>query len=337
MNENKHSIPLLSVKDLTVEFPTPAGVLHAVNGLSYDVYPGEVMGIVGESGSGKSVAAYSVIGLLRTPGRITGGSIHFDGQDVLSLTKKKLLAFRGSEISMVFQDPMQCLDPSFTIGSQLMETLRAHEKISKAQAHRRSVDMLVSLGIRDPEGMMLRYPFELSGGMRQRVLIAIALLCRPRLLIADEPTTALDVTIQDQIMLLLKKVCRESGMSLVFITHNFGLVADICDKVTVMYGGHVMEQGSCEDIFYATAHPYTQGLMSAIPKADLLSDECLISIEGTPHDPIHPPAGCPFAPRCPLAMDICQTRCPGQTILSSTHSVSCFLKEQNPEVSCHAP
>lgn len=335
MMENKKT-PLLSVKDLTVEFPMPAGTLRAVNGLSYDVYPGEVMGIVGESGSGKSVAAYSVMHLLQKPGRVAGGSITFNGRDVLAMTKKELNDFRGSEISMIFQDPLQCLDPSFTIGSQLMETIRTHEKVSKTQAHERCVDILASVGIRDPENMMKRYPFELSGGMRQRVLIAIALLCKPKLLIADEPTTALDVTIQEQIMLLLKKACRENGMAMVFITHNFGLVADICDKVTVLYGGHVMEQGNCEDIFYSTAHPYTRGLMQAIPKADLLSQERLVAIEGTPLDPMNPPKGCPFAPRCRSAMDICHNQCPSLSKIDGEHSVSCWLHEQNAEVSDNA-
>ena len=331
MNENKN-IPLLSVKDLKVEFPMPTGTLCAVNGLEYEVYPGEVMGIVGESGSGKSVAAACVMHLLQKPGRVVLGSITFDGCDVLSMTKKELNDFRGKEISMIFQDPMQCLDPSFTIGSQLMETIRTHEKVTKAEAHSRCVDMLASVGIKNPENMMKRYPFELSGGMRQRIMIAIALLCRPKLLIADEPTTALDVTIQEQIMLLLKKACSENEMSMVFITHNFGLVADICDKVTVMYGGRVMEQGSCEDIFYSTAHPYTYGLMQAIPKADLLSKERLVAIEGTPLDPMNPPKGCPFAPRCPKAVGKCHEECPDLREIEKGHRVRCWQTEQNAEV-----
>lgn len=309
-----------------------AGTLRAANSLSYDVYPGEVMGIVGESGSGKSVSAYSVMRLLKSPGKIISGSIIFDGRDVLSLSKSELNSFRGSELSMIFQDPMQCLDPSFTVGKQLAETIRAHEKLSKAETYSRCRDILTSVGISDPEGMMRKYPFELSGGMCQRVLIAIALLCRPKLLIADEPTTALDVTIQEQIMLLLKKVCRENNMAMVFITHNFGLVADICDKVTVLYGGHAMEQGSCDDIFYKTAHPYTKGLMNAIPKADLLSDERLTAIEGVPLDPMNPPAGCPFAPRCSKAMEICHTKCPSMTKVSGDHSVRCWYAEYDTEV-----
>ncbi|MBQ8830996.1 MAG: ABC transporter ATP-binding protein [Oscillospiraceae bacterium] len=335
MNEINKNIPLLSVNDLTVEFPMPAGTLRAVSALSYDVYPGEVMGIVGESGSGKSVAASSVMHLLQKPGRVTEGSITFDGRDVLSMTKKELNDFRGKEISMIFQDPMQCLDPSFTVGSQLMETVRAHEKVAKAEARGRCVDVLASVGIKDPESMMKKYPFELSGGMRQRVMIAIALLCRPKLLIADEPTTALDVTIQEQIMLLLKKACSENEMAMVFITHNFGLVADICDRVTVMYGGRVMEQGSCDDIFYSTAHPYTCGLMQAIPKADLLSEERLTSIEGTPLDPMAPPAGCPFAPRCNKAMDICHRECPELREIAKGHRARCWLCEDDAEVSIH--
>ena len=324
MEENK-KLQLLSVKNLTVEFPMQNGTLRAVNSLEYDVYPGEVMGIVGESGSGKSVSAGSIMHLLPKPGRVTEGTITFGGKDVLAMNKKELNDFRGKEISMIFQDPMQCLDPSFTIGNQLIETIRTHEKIAKADARARCVNMLASVGIKNPEDMMKRYPFELSGGMRQRVMIAIALLCRPKLLIADEPTTALDVTIQEQIMLLLKKACSENEMSMVFITHNFGLVADICDKVTVMYGGRVMEQGTCEDIFYSTAHPYTIGLMQAIPKADLLSEERLVSIEGAPLDPKNPPAGCPFAPRCRKAMAVCHENCPELSEIKEGHKVRCWL------------
>lgn len=332
MKDNKNKTPLLSVKDLTVEFPMPQGTLRAVNALSYDVYPGEVMGIVGESGSGKSVAASSVMHLLQKPGRVTDGSIIFDGRDVLYMTKKELNGFRGKDISMIFQDPMQCLDPAFTIGNQLVETIRTHEKVSKAEAVGRCIDVLASVGIKDPAGMMKRYPFEFSGGMRQRVMIAIALLCRPKLMIADEPTTALDVTIQEQIMLLLKKACHDNEMAMIFITHNFGLVADICDKVTVMYGGYVMEQGSCEDIFYSTAHPYTRALIQAIPSADLLSKERLVSIEGAPLDPLNPPEGCPFSPRCSSATAACYEKCPKLTEIKSGHKVRCLLAEKDAEV-----
>ena len=324
---------LLDVRDLHVQFPTARGVVRAVNGVSYQVHEGEIMGIVGESGSGKSAAAYGVMGLLKPPGRVTDGEITFRGQDLLHMSHSDWAAFRGRRISMVFQDPMQCLDPVFTIGSQMTETLLAHEWMPRKEALQRSVEMLHSVGIHEPEQMMKRYPFELSGGMRQRVLIAMAILCKPDLLIADEPTTALDVTIQDQILRLLKRLKQETGMSIVFITHNFGIVADICDRVTVMYGGIVCERGTVEDIFYRTEHPYTRGLMQAIPRADLLTDERLVPIDGTPLDPLDPPTGCPFHPRCPRCMDICRVGLPGERMLSASHGTNCWLvSEKGSEV-----
>ncbi len=318
---------LLEVKNLSVEFPGKRGVVHAVNGISYDVFPGEVMGIVGESGSGKSAAAYAVMQLLKPPGYISGGEIFFDGRDVRAFSRRELENFRGNEIGMIFQDPMQCLDPVFTIGSQLTETLHAHMEISKADAVKTSVEMLRSVGIHNPEGMMKRYPHELSGGMQQRVMIAIALLCKPRLLIADEATTALDVTIQDQIIRLLRRFKDESGMSIIFITHNFGLVADICDRVSVMYGGLIMEQGTVDDVFYASAHPYTRGLIHAIPKADPTAKEKLTPIYGAPIDPFDPPSGCVFHPRCAHCMEICRTSRPPETEVAAGHTASCWLLE----------
>lgn len=316
---------LLDIRNLSVSFPTRRGEVHAVSGISYNVKRGEIVGIVGESGSGKSAAAYAVMHLLSSPGKITGGEIIFDGTDVLSLTERELEDFRGREIGMIFQDPMQCLDPVFSIGAQLSETLRAHEAVSKKEALARSAEMLRSVGIHDPELMMKRYQYELSGGQQQRVMIAMALLCRPKLLIADEPTTALDVTIQDQIIQLLKSLCGKTGMAMVFITHNFGIVADICDRVCVMYGGHIMERGTVDEVFYESAHPYTTGLMRAIPKADLLSNERLIPIEGTPISAYDKPRGCVFSPRCPECMRICTVRRPPETALSETHGASCWL------------
>ncbi len=315
---------LLDVRELSVTFPTQRGVVRAVNSVSFDVCKGEVMGVVGESGSGKSTVAYSVMRLLKKPGKIDGGRLVFDGTDILQLRARELEHFRGNRISMIFQDPMQCLDPVFTIGRQLTETIKAHENVTTAQARAASVEMLKNVGIHDAENMMSRYPFELSGGMRQRVMIAIALLCRPELLIADEPTTALDVTIQDQILQLLKKMKDDMGMSVLFITHNFGIVAEICDRVTVMYGGRVMERGTVDDVFYNTAHPYTLGLMRAIPKADLLTNERLTAIEGTAVDPMNPPTGCVFHPRCPYCTEVCKATAPSETDLSDGHFVSCW-------------
>lgn len=315
---------LLDVQDLSVVFPTQRGVVHAVNRVNFDVRKGEVMGVVGESGSGKSTVAYSVMRLLKKPGKVDGGRLVFDGADIMELRTRELERFRGSRISMIFQDPMQCLDPVFTIGKQLIETIKAHENVTTTQARAASVEMLKNVGIHDAENMMNRYPFELSGGMRQRVMIAIALLCRPELLIADEPTTALDVTIQDQILQLLKKMKDDMGMSVLFITHNFGIVAELCDRVTVMYGGRVMERGKVDDVFYNTAHPYTLGLMRAIPKADLLTNERLTAIEGTAVDPMNPPSGCVFHPRCPYCTEACKAAAPPETDLSDGHFVSCW-------------
>lgn len=325
MQQAKVIDKLLEVKNLCVSFPGRHGTVHAVNSISYDVCRGEVMGIVGESGSGKSAAAYAVMQLLKSPGHISGGEILFEGKDILKLSRRELENFRGSEIGMIFQNPMQCLDPVFTVGQQLEETLFAHRKISRAEAFNLSVDTLRSVGIHSPENMMKKYPHELSGGMQQRVMIAIALLCNPKLLIADEATTALDVTIQDQIVQLLKKLKNDTGMAIIFITHNFGLVADICDRVSVMYGGRIMEQGDVDEVFYSASHPYTKGLINAIPKADLLSKEKLMPIYGTPIDPFNPPIGCVFHPRCSECMEICRKEAPPKTELSVGHSASCWL------------
>lgn len=315
---------LLEVKNLSVCFPTSRGTVHAVNGISYDVCRGEVMGIVGESGSGKSASAYAMMQLLQSPGKVTDGQVLFEGKDILSLKHHELENFRGSQIGMIFQNPMQNLDPAFTIGYQLIETLQAHKKISRKDAFRESVQMLSAVGIHDPETMMKRYRHELSGGMQQRVMIAIALLCRPKLLIADEVTTALDVTIQDQIVQLLKKLKADNGMSIIFITHNFGLVADICDRVTVMYGGNVMEQGTVDDVFYRAAHPYTKGLIGAIPKVDINRSERLTPIEGTPIDPFHPPKGCVFHPRCAFCTEKCREEVPPLTAVGEGHIAACW-------------
>ena len=297
MEQNKKADKLLEVRDLQVSFFTPAGEVKAVNGISYDVNYNEVMGVVGESGSGKSVEAYSIIGLLQNPGKVIGGSITFEGQDVLAKTPAEMVNFRGSEVAMIFQNPMTCLNPVYTIGNQLVEALN----------------------------IMNSYPHQLSGGMRQRVMIAMGLICHPKLLIADEPTTALDVTIQAQILELMKKLQKTNQMGIIFITHNLGVVAEICDKVSVMYAGKMVEQGPVDDIFYAPGHPYTRGLLRSMPRVDAESYERLIPIEGTPVDMLNPPEGCPFAPRCESAMKICLQKMPPYVELGDNHRAACWL------------
>lgn len=320
--ENKK---LLEVKDLRVSFFTPAGEVKAVNGISYDIDYGEVMGIVGESGSGKSVEAYSVIGLLQNPGKVIGGSITFDGEDVLAYDEKQMQDFRGNKVSMIFQNPMTCLNPVYTVGNQLMEALMCHQNISKADAKKRAMEMLELVGINNVEKRLKQYPHEFSGGMRQRVMIAMGLICNPKLLIADEPTTALDVTIQAQILELMQSLREKIQMSIIFITHNLGVVAEICDKVSVMYGGRIVEQGPVDDIFYEPGHPYTKGLLRSMPRVDADSYERLIPIEGTPIDLLNPPAGCPFAPRCEHCMKVCLERMPEYTQLGEKHISACWL------------
>ena len=315
---------LLDVNGLRISFRTPRGVIHAVSDASFQVRRGEVTGIVGESGSGKSVSAHAVLGLLARNGTVEAGSALFEGRDLFALGEKDLRALRGSEISMIFQDPMTALDPAFTIGSFLVEVLRSHDpKVSRRDARQRSVEMLSGLGIRDAEDVMRRYPDALSGGMCQRVLIAAALLCDPKLLIADEPTTALDVTIQEDILSLLQRLKEERGMSILFITHDFGVVARLCDRVAVMYGGFVMESGSVQQIYYDAAHPYTQALLRAIPRLDDDGSEALAALEGEPIDPAHLPEGCVFAPRCPLCCEECLHARPTVTELGEGHSAAC--------------
>ena len=318
--------PLLSVRDLRVSFPGPGGVLRAVRGLSYDVLPGETLGIVGESGSGKSVAAYAVLGLLRPPGRVDGGQALFDGRDLLTMDRQELTALRGGEISMIFQDPLSSLDPCFSIGKQLTEALRAHGSPTKEEARAEALAALRSVGLREPERLLGQYPFELSGGMRQRVMIAMALLCRPRLLIADEPTTALDVTVQARILNRLKALRVKNDMSMVFITHNFGVVVQLCGRVLVMYGGVAVERGPVAAVFAAPAHPYTRLLLAAIPRMNGSRALPLPTVPGVPLDPLSPPEGCPFMPRCPLAGAQCRTLPPERPV-GAEHSAACWRLE----------
>ncbi len=315
---------LLDVRALRVSFRTPRGSVQAVSDASFQVRRGEVTGIVGESGSGKSVSAYAILGLLPGNGKTEGGTAVFNGTDLLSLREKALRALRGSEISMIFQDPMTALDPAFTVGSFLTEVLRSHDpSCRRAEAWRRSAEMLRGMGIRDPEDVMRRYPDALSGGMCQRVMIAAALLCDPQMLIADEPTTALDVTTQEEILSLLQRLKEERGMSILFITHDFGVVARLCDRVAVMYGGFIMESGSAEQIFHAAAHPYTQALLRAIPSLEDGGTGPLAALEGEPIDPVSLPSGCVFAPRCPYCCEECQTSRPEAADLGGGHIAAC--------------
>ncbi len=327
--DNTNDKKLLEIKDLRVSFFTPAGEVKAVSGISYDINYGEVMGIVGESGSGKSVEAYSIMGLLQSPGEIIGGSVTFEGEDVLAYDKKQMVDFRGNKVAMIFQNPMTCLNPVYTVGNQLVEALRAHNKdVSTADAEKKAMEMLELVGINNVEKRMKQYPHEFSGGMRQRVMIAMGLICSPKLLIADEPTTALDVTIQAQILELMKSLQKKTGMGIVFITHNLGVVAEICDKVSVMYAGRIVEQGNVNDIFYKPAHPYTIGLLRSMPRVDAEEYERLIPIEGTPVDMCCPPEGCLFAPRCEQCMQICLKKAPPYVELGDGHRSACWLRVQ---------
>ena len=317
---------LIEVKDLKVSFFTPAGEVKAVDGISYSLGYNEVMGVVGESGSGKSVEAYSIIGLLQNPGKVIGGSITFEGENLLHYTPEQMRQFRGNKVSMIFQNPMTCLNPVYTIGNQLTEALTCHDKnISNQDARARAIEMLELVGINNAEKRMDQYPHEFSGGMRQRAMIAMALICKPKLLIADEPTTALDVTIQAQILELMKKLQHEEKTSIIFITHNLGVVAEICDRVSVMYAGKIVEQGRVNDIFYSPAHPYTRGLLASMPRLDEDAHERLIPIEGTPIDLLNPPKGCNFAPRCKDCRKICLREKPPFADFGEGHVSACWL------------
>ena len=318
---------LLNVENLQVSFFTPAGEVKAVNGISYTIRESEVMGIVGESGSGKSVEAYSIMGLLANPGKIVGGKVTFEGEDLLAYTEEQKREFRGNKASMIFQNPMTCLNPVYTVGDQLMEALRCHNReISKAEAREKAIEMLTLVGVNNPATRLKQYPHEFSGGMRQRAMIAMALICNPKLLIADEPTTALDVTIQAQILELMKDLQAKTGMAIIFITHNLGVVAEICDSVAVMYAGNIMEQGMVDDIFYSPAHPYTKGLLRSMPNLDDEKGKKLIPIEGTPVDLLDMPAGCAFGPRCENCMKICLSRKPPlMEVGKDGHRSACWL------------
>ncbi|MEG1809002.1 MAG: ABC transporter ATP-binding protein [Oscillospiraceae bacterium] len=315
---------LLEVKDLRTTFATPAGDVKAVDGITFNLDRGHVLGIVGESGSGKSVTAYSVLQILTPPGKIVGGSIKFAGEELVGASDDRLRAVRGNKISIIFQDPMTSLTPVYTIGNQLVEVILLHTDRNKQQAEERAIEMLTLVGINEPERRVKQYPFELSGGMRQRVMIAMALACEPDILIADEPTTALDVTIQAQILELMTGLQKKLGMAIIMITHDLGVIASMCDEVIVMYAGRVAERGSADEIFYRPRHEYTKGLLRSIPNIDNDEKERLVPIAGTPVDMLNLPGGCAFAPRCERAMKICLTEHPDEAWINDNHLSACW-------------
>lgn len=324
---------LLDVKDLKTSFKTSAGEVHAVRGVSFYLEKGEALGIVGESGCGKSVTMMSIMRLLADNGRIVGGEILFDGKNISDVKEVEMESIRGNDIGMIFQDPMTSLNPVYTIGDQLMEPLIKHKKISKAEARKEAIKMLGLVGIPSPEKRMKQYPHEFSGGMRQRAMIAMSLICEPKLIIADEPTTALDVTIQAQILDLMKELKQKLDTAIILITHDLGVVADVCSRINVMYGGIIVETGTAEDIFYRGKHPYTWGLLRSVPNPKENIKEKLIPIEGQPPDLLKPPVGCPFAARCDYAMKICIQEQPPLFEIGDKHRTACWLcHEDAPEV-----
>ena len=319
---------LLEINDLRTSFFTDAGEVKAVNGISFQLDHGKVLGIVGESGSGKSVTAYSIMQILASTGKIVGGSIKLDGQELVGASEKVMRKVRGNKVSIIFQDPMTSLNPTHTIGHQIMESILLHTGRNKKEAHERAIEMLRLVNINEPEKRMKQYPHELSGGMRQRVVIAMALACEPDILIADEPTTALDVTIQAQILDLMTSLQKELGMAIIMITHDLGVVAQMCDEVIVMYAGSICEQGTADEIFYNPRHEYTKGLMRSIPTANTFGHR-LQPITGTPIDLLNMPSGCPFAPRCDAAMKICLKQRADRMVINDSHYAACWMNVKN--------
>mgnify|MGYP000902759238 FL=1 len=316
--------PLLQVKNLSTSFPTEQGVVHAVNGISFNLDIGNTLGIVGESGSGKSVTAYSILRILTDPGRITGGEIYFKGENILNYSEKEMYDFRGKKISIIFQDPMTSLNPVYTVGNQITEAILLHTDRNKKEANERALNLLELVGVNDPQKRLKQYPHELSGGMRQRVMIAIALACEPDILIADEPTTALDVTIQAQILELMQELQKKLGMAIIMITHDLGVIAEMCNEIIVMYAGRICERGTADEIFYNPCHSYTKGLLRSLPKFTK-DREKLIPISGTPIDLLNMPKGCAFAPRCKDAMQICLNELPEEIPINDFHLASCWM------------
>ena len=319
---------LVDIQHERLSFFTPAGEVKALNDVSIHLNDGEVLGIVGESGSGKSVTAYSLMGLTAYPGKLVGGTIDFNGHRINDLSEKEFRKIRGNEVSIIFQDPMTSLNPVYTIGNQIMEVILLHTDKNKEQARARAKELLELVGINEPEKRLKQYPHELSGGMRQRVMIAIALACEPKLLIADEPTTALDVTIQAQILELMMELKEKLGMAIIMITHDLGVVASMCDRIAVMYAGRIVEYGTTDDIFYNQKHEYTKGLLKSIPRLDAKEHERLVPIEGTPIDLLNPPAGCPFAPRCSNCMKICLREMAPVTTFEDVQYTQCWMNQK---------
>lgn len=315
---------VLEVNDLNTSFFTDAGEVKAVNGITFKLEPGKTLGIVGESGSGKSVSAYSIMQILAETGRVTGGEVKFRGENILDYSEKQMQKFRGEKISIIFQDPMTSLNPVFTVGYQLEEAVLLHTNKTKEEAKARAIEMLTLVGVNEPESRVKQYPHELSGGMRQRVMIAMALCCEPDVLIADEPTTALDVTIQAQILELMQDLQKQLGMAIIMVTHDLGVIASMCDEIMVMYGGRVCERGTADDIFYHPAHEYTKGLLRSIPRHDNM-DEKLVPIGGTPINLLNMPEGCAFCPRCDEAMKICLTEKPEEVQVGEGHTAACWM------------
>lgn len=319
MSEN-----ILSVQNLHTSFHTDKGEVKAVNGVTFNLEKGKILGIVGESGSGKSVTAYSIMRILEKNGRITEGKILYKGQDIAEFSEKQMREFRGKCCSIIFQDPMTSLNPVFTVGNQLKEAIELHTDRKGKEAETRAIEMLALVGVNEPEKRVKQYPYELSGGMRQRVMIAMALACEPDILIADEPTTALDVTIQAQILELMQSLQKKLGMAIIMVTHDLGVIADMCDEIIVMYGGRVCERGTAEDIFYRPHHEYTKGLLRSIPNVDRIGEK-LIPIPGTPINLLNMPKGCAFCPRCEEAMKICIEEQPPEMQMPDGHFASCWL------------
>lgn len=323
---------VLQVNNLQVSFRTYGGEVEAVRGVDFVLYKGETLAIVGESGCGKSVTSSAIMGLIpQPPGIIKNGSIVFKEKELTKMSKAQLRKIQGVDISMIFQDPMTALNPTLTIGEQLTEGLRTHKKIGKNEAKEKAIDMLKLVGIPNPEERLKQFPHQFSGGMRQRIVIAIALICEPQILIADEPTTALDVTIQAQILELFEEIQAKKGISIILITHDLGVVAKIADRIAVMYAGKIVEIGDKREIFYTPEHPYTKGLLNSVPRLDLVEEE-LQPIDGTPPDLFSPPTGCPFTARCDFAMEVCDHVYPFSTKLSETHGVDCWLQDERAKV-----
>ncbi|MCY7845230.1 ABC transporter ATP-binding protein [Bacillus haynesii] len=319
---------VLEVENLHVSFTTYGGTVKAVRGVSFELYEGETFAIVGESGCGKSVTSQSIMRLLpKFSATITDGAIRFKGKDLRHLSEKEMRKIRGAEISMIFQDPMTALNPTLTVGDQLTEALLEHRPVSKTDARKAVISMLELVGIPNPQERLRQYPHQFSGGMRQRIVIAMALICEPEILIADEPTTALDVTIQAQILELFKDIQRKTGVSIILITHDLGVVAQTADRIAVMYAGKIAETGARRDIFYRPQHPYTKGLLHSVPRLDLEGGD-LVPIDGTPPDLFSPPEGCPFTARCSHAMEVCGRVHPAVTEVSAGHRVCCWLQDE---------